>query len=97
MGDPQSLVDQYEALRCEATEDGWVGERGTGLALLLCRGMSAWLEAVAALAPPRRPPESESEPPRRARAPAPPASVRADLTTVLAGMVLACARPGSGG
>ncbi len=90
--DPQYLVDQYEALRREVTGAVWTGEPGAGLALLLHRGMSAWLDGVTALAPPSGSPEREQEPPQHDRLPSPPRSVRTHFTTVLAGMVLACAQ-----
>lgn len=87
--DLRYVVDQYEALRREALEVAPFAPRGQGLALFLTRGLSAWLTALTALAP---------APPRRDAAPAEPRpqflpTLRADLTTVLAGMVLACAQP----
>jgi hypothetical protein len=88
----QLLVEQYEALRREALEVAPFGPRGQGLALFLARGMPAWLAALSALAP---------SPPRRDHAQAEPRpqvlpTIRAELTTVLAGMVLACAQPTEG-
>jgi hypothetical protein len=70
----------------------WIGERGHGLALFLTRGMSAWLGALRALVPP--PPTSRgklpgAEEPSREGAPMHPPSVRAELATLLAGMLLA--------
>lgn len=90
--DPEYLVEQYEALRREVIGAEWTGEPGAGLALFLRRGMSAWLDGVAALAPPSGSPEWEQEPPQHDRLPSPPPSVRTHFTTVLAGMVLACAQ-----
>jgi len=90
--DPQYLADQYEALRREVTAAVCSGEPGAGLALFLRRGMSAWLDGVAALAPPFGSPEREQPPPQHDRLPNPPPSVRTHFTTVLAGMVLACAQ-----
>jgi hypothetical protein len=88
--DPQYPIEQYEVLRREATASGrGLGRRGHGLALLLVRGMRAWLDALTALGP--RPPSCEHrlESPRRDRVALEP-TLRADLTTVLAAMVLAC-------
>lgn len=97
-GDPHIVLEQYEALRREATETTPCGPRGHGLALFLTRGLPGWLAALTALTPTRRPP-----PPATAAAPRHPGptlgpSARTELTTVLAGMVLACAaeREGQG-
>jgi hypothetical protein len=83
------VLEQYEALRREALASAFEGARGHGLALFLGRGMTAWLAALRCLVPP--------SPPRRALGPAAPGScplppARAELTTLLAGMVLACTR-----
>lgn len=87
--DVQYFAEQYEALRREALEVAPFGPRGQGLALFLTRGMPAWLTALTALtpSPPRR--DDASGDPRPQLLP----TIRADLTTVLAGMVLACAQP----
>jgi hypothetical protein len=90
---PGTAVAEYEAVRREATTAA--DTPGLGLTLLLARGLPAWLTAVTALGPPI--------PPRPRDAPAPvagpprvrPASARA-LTTILAGMVLACTRTPEG-
>jgi len=89
--EPQDVVDQYEALRREALEVAPFGPRGHGLALLRARGLPAWLTALTALLPsrPRRP----ADEPRAERAPRLLPAVRVELTTVLAGLVLACAEP----
>lgn len=89
VADAQYFLEQYEALRREALEVAPFGPRGQGLALFLTRGMPAWLTALTALTP---------SPRRRADAPGEPRpqflpTIRADLTSVLAGMVLACAQP----
>ena len=65
-----------------------VGPRGRGLALLLTRGLPAWLAALTALGPsrPRRPLDETPAELRPRLLP----SARTELTTVLAGMVLAC-------
>ena len=87
-------VEQYEALRREALEVAPFGPRGHGLALLLARGLPAWLTALTAFVP------SRPRPPIAAPRAAPSArllpAARVELTTVLAGLVLACARPREG-
>jgi len=90
--DAMDVLDQYEALRREALEVAPFAPRGHGLALVIARGLPAWLTALTALAP-SRPARAVDEP-----GPAPASSrllpaARVELTTVLAGMVLACARP----
>jgi hypothetical protein len=88
-GDPHTVVEQYEGLRREATETTPCGLRGHGLALFLTRGLPDWLAALTALPPARRRPPETPEAPRD---PGPTLwpSARTELTTVLAGMVLAC-------
>jgi len=88
--DPHTVLEQYEGLRREATETMPCGPRGHGLALFLTRGLPDWLAALTALTPARRLP-----PPATTEAPGEPGpmlgpSARTALTTVLAGMVLAC-------
>jgi hypothetical protein len=93
--DPHEVLDQYEALRREALATAPFGPRGHGLALFLSRGLPAWLAALTALAPPggsTRPPVE----PRREGGPGLLPTARAELTTVLAGMVLACTHPTEG-
>ena len=92
--EPQDVVDQYEALRREAFEVAPFGPRGHGLALLVARGLPAWLTALTALVPPRRR-RPVDEPPAE-RAPRLLPAARVELTTVLAGLVLACAQPSEG-
>lgn len=94
VADAGYVLAQYEALRREALEVAPFGSRGHGLALFVTRGLPAWLMALRALVPPR-PARAVDE--RRAE-PTPrllPAA-RVELTTVLAGMVLACALPREG-
>ena len=93
MSAPGTGVTEYEAVRQEATTD--VGPPGLGLTLLLARGLPAWLAALTALGPPA--------PPRPMVAPVPPTgpprglpATTRELTTVLAGMVLACTRSPGG-
>jgi hypothetical protein len=90
VGDPQYPIEEYEVLRREATASGpGIGRRGHGLALLLARGMRAWLDALTALVPRPLFAERLLEPSRRDRVALEP-TLRADLTTMLAAMVLAC-------
>lgn len=90
-GDPCYVLDQYETLRREATEPVPNRLRGHGLALFLTRGMPGWLAALTALAPVPRPSCALAAPSREGRPTVLP-SARAELTTVLAAMVLACTR-----
>ncbi len=87
--DASRVRTHYEALRQEALGAAPDGTPSHGLALFLLRGMSAWCAALTALGPPRAAPRSDADhfddPP-----PAPAPETRATLTTVLAGMVLAC-------
>jgi hypothetical protein len=81
---PADVLAQYEALRRDALETP-DGRAGHGLALLLTRGLPAWL---AALAP--RQPAALPDATGPTALPRVPSAVRAEVTTVLAGMVLAC-------
>jgi hypothetical protein len=89
----QAVVDQYEALRREALDVAPFGPRGHGLALLLARGLPAWLAALTTLVPLR---SSRPVEPRSARPPDLLPTARVELTTLLAGLVLACAEPTGG-
>ena len=89
VADGRYLQNQYEALRREALEEDW-GERGHGMALFLARGMSAWVGAVQALAPSASNPQPCADDAVRPSGPTLSLSYRAELTTLLAGMVLAC-------
>jgi hypothetical protein len=89
VGDPHDMLDQYETLRREATETTPGGPRGHGLAVFLTRGMPGWLAALTALAPAWRRPHARPTPPPEGRPTLRPCA-RAELTRVLAGMVLAC-------
>jgi hypothetical protein len=89
--DPAYVLTEYEALRREATTITPAEPRGHGLVLFLTRGLPGWLAALTALGP------SSAPPPDRLtlsveRAPRLQPSARTALTTVLAGMVLACTR-----
>lgn len=71
-------------------EGDW-GERGHGMALFLARGMTAWVAAVEALAPAAtKPQQCAADDAALSHRPTISFSFRAELTTVLAGMVLAC-------
>lgn len=84
--DASFLSEQYEVLRKEALELDQTGRRGHGLALLLSRGMIAWMLALRALVPMRASLEGA------VRCPDLPPGVRSDLTLVLADMVLSCSQ-----
>lgn len=92
--EPQEVVEQYEAVRREALEVAPFGPRGHGLALLLARGLPAWLTALATLVPSR--PRRSVDAAGAERSPRLLPAARVELTTVLAGLVLACAQPGEG-
>jgi hypothetical protein len=87
--DPEDAIAQYEALRGDATRSMTGLGPSHGLALFLARGMAAWLEALSALGPRQRPAVLPEAPPRSEPVAFAP-TVRAELTTVLAAMVLAC-------
>ena len=89
--DRHEPIAQYEALRREATGAGFGGRRVHGLALFVVRGMHAWLEALTALAPPRRSAPGDGRDADGNARGLLVGAVRAELTIVLAGMVLACA------
>jgi hypothetical protein len=90
VADAAYILDQYEALRHEATEGTTMAPRGHGLALFIGRGVSAWLTALTALAPsrPARAVDARMEPASRLLP-----AARVELATVLAGMVLLCTQP----
>jgi len=87
----QAVVDQYEALRREALQVAPFGPCGHGLALLLARGLPAWLTALTTLVPLRS--SRPVDEPRSERPPCLLPTARVELTTLLAGLVLACAAP----
>lgn len=90
MSAPGAGVAEYEALRHAVADPE--APQGPGLALVLARGLPAWLAALTALGPP--PPRRLVVGPADPGGPPPvlPAR-RRELTAVLAGMILACARP----
>ena len=89
--EPQYVLEQYEAVRRDALEVGPFGPRGHGLALLVTRGLPAWLTALTALVPST--PTRRVDEPRAEQSPRLLPAARVELTTVLAGLVLACAEP----
>ena len=89
LSDPVYLLNQYEALRQEALRADALGRRGHGLALFICRGMAAWIDALSVLASQPKP-VSETRHKSTANWTCLPSSLRSDLTTVLADMVLTC-------
>ena len=93
--DPRAVLEQYEALRREALGTAPFGPHGHGFALFLSRGRPAWLAALTAFAPPGGPTGPRVEP-RCESGPGRLPTARAELTTVLAGMVLACTPPTEG-
>jgi hypothetical protein len=89
--DAADLLDQYEGLRREVLGTGPRDRSGHGLALFISRGMAAWINAVSILGrKPGRPalPVAEASPVGLIASW--PTSLKADLTAVLADMVLTC-------
>ena len=80
--EPDSLVERYEAIRREALAVAPDGPRGRGLVLFLTRGMAAWAEVLSSLTVPRPAPEEDSS--------TLPLSIRPEIATILANMVLVC-------
>lgn len=89
LSDPVYLLNQYEALRQEALRADALGRPGHGLALFIRRGMAAWIDALSVLVGPPRP-VFETREQSTANWMSLPSSLRSDLTTVLADMVLTC-------
>ena len=80
--DVEQVRRQYEVARQDAATDVAFSRRGYGVALLISRGMPAWLKAVATLCllPPVEPPPAgnlDLAPP-----------VRSEMARVLASLVL---------
>ena len=82
--------EQYELLRREATTADPLGPRGHGLVLLMTRGISTWLTTVQTLTP--RASAAAAHPGSMTGAECPTWKVgdRAELTRVLASLVLTC-------
>src|SRR5215471_14042757 len=78
------LTEQYEQLRREATSRSDQGSDGLGLALFLRRGMTAWMQAWAQCTD-HGAPTAHSQ---SATAAAVPIDLRAQVTTLLAGIIL---------
>ena len=89
---PGCYEQHYESLRREALSRDRGLERGHGLALFLSQGMLAWMKAVATLQPPHVTPLVETLPGPFPAHPKLAKSIRGELRTVLAAMVLACSR-----
>jgi hypothetical protein len=82
------MVDQYEALRKEATGGDAIFKNAYGLALFLSRGMTDWILASAKFVS-----QSTAIVSTQDSSPvAVSAAAQADLTLLLANMVLACQR-----
>ena len=82
--------EQYEFLRREATTADPMGPRGHGLVLLMTRGISAWLDTVQTLTPRAIAPTEHTAAVTEAGGTTWKAGDRAELTRVLAGLVLTC-------
>lgn len=82
--------EQYELLRREATTADPLGPRGHGLVLLMTRGISAWLDTVQTLTPRAIAPVVHTAAMTGAEGPTWKVGDRAELTRVLASLVLTC-------
>ena len=82
--DAETLAQHYEALRREALAVTPEGPRGHGLVLFTTRGMAAWIEALSSLTGRWPAPVEESS--------ILPISLRPEIATILANMVLVCLR-----
>jgi hypothetical protein len=90
--DPARLTAQYEALRAQALSGSAAVATPLGLAVLLRRGLVAWLAACIELVP-----AVASERPRPAVCPSPvvvPVGVHPEAVRVLASMALAACQKG---
>jgi hypothetical protein len=88
--DADYVREQYELVRREATMTDLTARRGHGLALLMTRGMSSWLAALQTLAPPPRVGSGRIDTIASSDRVAWRADDRAQLTHVLASLVLTC-------
>jgi len=84
------MVARYEELRRVALEERHASNR-PAMAILLHHGMAAWSATLKTA-------ESVSESSQKASypGPRPPSEIRAEIVTMLAGMVLDCAREEQG-
>ena len=82
--------EQYELLRREATTADPMGPRGHGLVLLMTRGISAWLETVQTLTPSAIAPAEHTASLTETDGTTWKADDRAELTRILASLVLTC-------
>ena len=85
---PQSAAGDYEAVR-RAVREGARGDRDLGLALLMRRGMAAWIQAWSRCAAPPAP----SHPSVARDMLAFPPGLRGDVTRLLVTMALTTTRP----
>ena len=82
--------EQYELLRREAMTADPMGPRGHGLVLLMTRGVSAWLDTVQTLTSRTIAPAAHTASMASVEGTPWKAGDRADLTRVLASLVLTC-------
>ena len=82
--------EQYELLRREATTADPMGPRGHGLVLLMTRGISTWLATVQTLTPCAFAPADHTVSVIEAEGTPWKAGDRAELTRILASLVLRC-------
>jgi len=78
------VTEQYEQLRREATGGSHAGSEGLGLALFRRRGMTAWMQAWSQCTDPVVP----HAPSPAAPLAAVPIDLRAQVATLLAGIIL---------
>ena len=88
--DVDYVCEQYERVRREATTTDLTAPRGHGLALLMTHGMSRWLAAMQTLTPPPRVGSGRMDVIASSDGVAWRADDRAQLTHVLASLVLTC-------
>jgi len=88
--DADYMRAQYELVRREATTTDPTIPRGHGLALLMTRGMSGWLEAIQTCAPTPRAGSTRMDATASSDRVAWQATDRTQLTHVLASLVLTC-------
>ena len=81
--DVEQVRRQYEVVRQDAASEDAFSRRGCGAALLMSRGMPAWLKAISTI---RLPPAGP--PPAGSGAPELPPPVRSEMARVLASLVL---------
>ena len=85
------MCRQYEVVRHDAATQVAFSRRGYGLALLMSRGMPAWLDAMSTISLPPAKPWSPAGSGDLELAP----PVRSELAHVLASLVLRCVSEGA--